>query len=259
MLPTLFYFYASIFILGLLIGSFLNCVAYRLEVNQSFLKGRSYCPHCKHTLAWYDLFPVLSFVWLGGKCRYCHEKVSWQYPVVELVTGGMFLLVALTVPWASFIFLAYLLYITASLIVIFIYDVKHYLIPDAVLFPAIIVTIGYQLIFNLHFFLYTSLWASLGATVFFTAIFLVSRGAWMGFGDCKLAILLGLMLGFPGILVGLFLAFFLGAIIGLFVMVLKKKGLKSELPFAPFLITGTFIALLWGQQIVDWYLHFFIF
>src|ERR1700733_9360461 len=80
-------------ILGLIIGSFLNCVTYRIEQESSFLKGRSYCPNCKHTLAWYDLVPVFSFLWLGGKCRYCHQKISWQYPLVEIATALLFLLV----------------------------------------------------------------------------------------------------------------------------------------------------------------------
>jgi len=160
--------------------------------------------------------------------------------------------------------LCFMLYVSCSMIVIFVYDLKHYLIPDNVLFPAIIITFMYRLFSGVfignweleigHFLL-----AALIASGFFLSIFLISRGKWMGFGDVKLAILLGLVLGFPNILVALFLSFFFGAIIGIILMSLKKKGLKSEVPFGPFLIAGTIIALFWGSQIVSWYTHFVLF
>src|SRR3989339_853687 len=188
--------YLFTFLLGVCIGSFLNCVVYRLESKKS-LAGRSFCPHCKHILSWKDLIPVLSFLFLKGKCRYCKEKISWQYPAVEVATG---------------------------LIFFFIYDLKHYLIPDKVLFPAIFITLIFRLIFISGFLNY--LLAVLIASGFFLAIFLVSGGKWMGFGDVKLAILMGLLLGFPNILVALFLAFFLGAIIGTAGMIFKRNILK---------------------------------
>lgn len=268
-----------IFLLGLIIGSFLNCVIYRLEKEET-LKGRSYCPKCKHTLHWLDLIPVFSFLFLGRKCRYCKAKISWQYPAVEVSTGILFLLVfwSLGFGWSlglgiwDFIKLCFMFYVSCSMIVIFVYDLKHYLIPDKILFPAIGITFVYRIfevlnfggwdlfgIWDLEFWisapLINYLIASLLATAFFFSIFIVSRGQWMGFGDVKLAILLGLILGFPNILAGLFLAFFFGAIIGIGAIFLQKKGLKSEIPFGPFLITGTFIAMLWGQEIVYRYVN----
>lgn len=250
-----------VFILGLSIGSFLNCVIYRLEKEESFVKGRSYCPHCKHQLIWLDLIPVASFLLLQGKCKYCHGKISIQYPLIEILTGLIFLLVFNLQPSifniAGMINLVFLLYIASALIIIFVYDLKYYLIPDNVLFPAIIVTFLYRL------FYISLIWNYLLAIIiafgFFLFIFLISKGKWMGFGDVKLAILLGLLLGFPNILVGLFLSFFLGAIIGISLIILNKKGLKSEMPFAPFLIMGTFVAMFFSQQIIQWYLQFFIF
>jgi prepilin signal peptidase PulO-like enzyme (type II secretory pathway) len=154
--------------------------------------------------------------------------------------------------------LVFLLYVSSSLALIFVYDVRHYLIPDSVLLPAIVVAMMYQAVVQLEFFVGNSLWAALGAFSFFAAIFFISKGEWMGFGDAKLAVLLGLILGFPSILLALFLAFFFGAIIGVVTMAYRGKGLKSQMPFAPFLILGTFVSLFWGNQIMDWYLSFFI-
>ncbi len=258
----LFIFYIFVGLLGLVIGSFLNCVIYRLEKEES-LRGRSYCPHCNHTLSWKDLFPVLSFVFLRGKCRYCHKKISIQYPVVEISTGLIFLLIFnFQFPVFSFINLIFLFYIASALMVIFVYDIKHYVIPDAVLLFAIAITFACQLIFETHFLLFNSLWAALGAFLFFWVIYFFSKEKWMGFGDCKLAVLLGLLLGFPKIIAGLFLAFLFGAIIGISLMILSlpagkgKISLKSQLPFAPFLIVGTYVAMFFGNHIIQWYLHF---
>jgi len=244
-------------------------------------------------LSWQDLFPVFSFLFLKGKCRYCKKSISWQYPIVELTAGLLFLLIFnfQFFPIASlsrildgyavgtifqFLNLIFLFYITSALIIIFIYDFKHYLIPDKALFPAIAIAFFYRLfeIFNFGhrdlfgiwslgfgFFapLLTYFFAILISSGLFLLIFLISKGRAMGFGDVKLAVLMGLLLGFPNVLVALFLAFLFGAIIGVILMVLEKKSLKSEIPFGPFLITGTFMALFWGQQIINWYLHVFLF
>jgi len=246
-----------VFVFGLCVGSFLNCFIYRLEQKKK-ITGRSFCPHCKHTLEWIDLVPVLSFLFLRGKCRYCGKKISIQYPLVEIATGLIFLLILnLKFEILNFIDLAFWFYIASSLIIIFIYDLKHYLIPDKVLFPAIIITFFYNLFVN--FSLITNfLIAVVIASGFFLTIFLVSKGKWMGFGDVKLAVLMGLLLGVKNVLVALFLAFFLGAVISIILIILNRKKLKSEIPFGPFLIAGTFLAMIWGQQIVLWYLNMFI-
>lgn len=257
-------YYIFIFLLGLSMGSFLNCVIYRLEKEEK-LTGRSYCPQCKHRLIWIDLVPVCSFLFLKGKCRYCHKKISIQYPFVEIGTGILFLFIAqflisheLSITnFQDVARLCFIWYVSCSMIIIFAYDIKHYIIPDKVLFPTIIITFLYQLIFNSTLIINYIL-AGLGVAAFFCVIFIVSKGTWIGFGDCKLAVLLGLLLGFPDILTGLFLAFLFGVIIGLILMYYKKKGLKSEVPFAPFLISGTFLAMLFGDNIVQWYLGLFL-
>ncbi|TSC95044.1 MAG: leader peptidase (prepilin peptidase) / N-methyltransferase [Parcubacteria group bacterium Licking1014_1] len=296
-------FYIFIFLFGLCIGSFLNCVIYRTELQEnmpkgspqrkvlSSLRGRSFCPKCKEQLRWQDLIPIFSFLFLRGKCRYCHKKVSIQYPLIELITGLLFLLIfdhsterfALvlgqnTQGLEHFGFLAlslgFLFYIVSSFIIIFVYDLKHYIIPDKVLFPAIIITFLYRLFENLKINSLIGNWklkienfatisnfllAALIAAGFFFAIFLISNGKWIGFGDVKLAILMGFFLGLPNVLAALFLAFFFGAIISIMLMVFGKKGLKSEIPFGPFLIAGTFIATLWGKEIIQWYFNLFNF
>ncbi len=241
-----------VFIFGVCIGSFLNCFIYRLEEGKT-LKGRSFCPSCKHELSWLDLFPIFSFLFLRGKCRYCNKKISIQYPLVEIATGVLFVLVS---SFFSPISTVFLFYITAVLVIIFVYDLKHFIIPDKVLLPAIIITFIYQLVFNFKL-VPNLIIASLIASGFFLLIFLISRGKWMGFGDVKLAVIMGLVLGLPNVLTALFLAFFFGAIIGVILMVFERKSLKSEIPFGPFLIMGTFIAMLFGSQIIQWYLNFF--
>ena len=269
------FLYLFVFLFGLIVGSFLNCVIYRMEMRDKggitsfsqgrpqrkafgFLRGKSYCPHCKHTLSWQDLIPVFSFLFLRGKCRYCKKPISLQYPLVEIATGILFLLISLLVLDTNT--LIYLMIIGCFLIIIFVYDLKHFIIPDKVVFPAIIIA----LIFNFSVFgrqagswQYSILTAA-AAAGFFLFIVLVSRGKWMGVGDIKLVFLMGLLLGFPYILVALFFSFLIGAIIGIGLILAKRKTMKSEVPFGPFLAIGTFIALFLGEIIINWYWNLFI-
>jgi len=250
--------YLFIFIFGLIIGSFLNCVIFRIEKNEKFLFSRSYCPNCKHQLNWRDLIPIFSFLFLKGKCRYCKKKISIQYPLVEIFTGILFVLFVLffeiRFPIIDIREIGFLI-IIPFLVVIFVYDLKHFIIPDKVIYPAIVIALIYNLqrcdlLGRSHL-----LFSALGAAAFFGAIVLISRGKWMGIGDIKLAFLMGLVLGFPNILAALFLAFFLGAIIGIGLIIFNRKTLKSEVPFGPFLVTGTLAALFWGEAIINWYLN----
>jgi len=266
-------FYVAVFIFGLAIGSFLNCVIYRLEQGKSFLKGRSFCPYCKKVLGFWDLIPVFSFLFLKGKCRYCGKKISLQYPVVEIITGVLFVLILnyeLRImnyeifDFGNVINLLFLVLSSSFLILIFVYDLKHYIIPDRVIYPAILIAFFYCLIklfysfsgFNLEMFY--SFLSAFGAGLFFFIIVFISKGKWMGIGDIKLAFFMGLLLGFPNILAALFFAFLIGAIIGVGLVLLKKKGMKSEVPFGPFLVAGTFIALFWGSEIINWYWNLII-
>lgn len=253
-----------VFLFGLEIGSFLNCVIYRLEKNESFISGRSYCPKCRHQLSWQDLIPILSFLELRGRCRYCKKAISLQYPLVELATGILFLLIFhfqfSIFNFQAFLATGYSLLISCFLIIIFVYDLKHYIIPDEIIYPAIAIALIFnsQFLISKQFSVFNhAILSALGASAFFLTIFLISRGKWLGFGDVKLAFFMGLFLGFPNILVSLFLAFFIGAIIGMGLILSKKKTIKSEVPFGPFLVTGTFLALFWGRALINWYLNLF--
>jgi leader peptidase (prepilin peptidase)/N-methyltransferase len=278
-------FYFIIFLFGLAIGSFLNSIIYRLQTGESFLIQRSYCPNCKKSLGWQDLIPLLSFIFLKGKCRYCQGKISWQYPLVEFATGLLFvfifyqnmafLLSGFFDPWI--IKTSFLLVISCFLIIIFVSDLKYYIIPDKVIYPAIGTAFLYQLFGNWKYEpvvslpviapqlreignlepLINPLLSAVLASAFFLLIVLVSRGKWMGWGDPKLAFFMGLFLGFPNILVSLFLAFLIGAIMGVGLIISGRKTLKSEVPFGPFLIVGTFIAFFWGGALINRYLSLF--
>ena len=244
-----------VFFLGLSVGSFLNCLIYRLSVSEK-PEGRSYCPKCKHKLSYKDLVPVLSYIFLLGKCRYCKKRISLEYPLVELLTGALFLF--------SFLFLGisveliYLLIVLFFLILIFVYDLKHYIIPDFANFSLI----GLSFVYLLYTFFIESdlqillygVYSALGAFLFFFSLFYFTKGKGMGFGDVKYVVFMGLFLGFPEIVVGLFISFLLGAIIGLILIAVKKKKIKSQVPFAPFLIIGTLAAYFYGAEIIELYL-----
>jgi len=256
----MFIIYLIVFIFGTFIGSFLNCVIYRIENNLSFLKGRSFCPHCKHKLGFFDLFPIFSFIFLKAKCRYCGKKISIQYPLIEIITGLLFLLIFVYFQFSTINFL-YLLIVSSLLLILFVYDLKHYIIPDKVIYLLIGITFFYQLIYNfqvINFNFWPFLFSAFGAAGFFFLIWFFSKGKCMGFGDVNLTFFMGLFLGWPNILVALFSAFFIGAIIGIGLIVSGKKKLKSQVPFGPFLITGTFLALFWGQNLINWYLDFLL-
>lgn len=253
----------ALFIFGLIIGSFLNAIIYRLEKSESALKGRSYCPHCKHILSWQDLIPILSFTLLKGKCRYCKKKISVQYPLVEVGTAVLFLLIfnlqfSSLNEFSIFQFSKFLqlLVVSSLLVILFVYDLRKYILPDVILLPAIAVVGIWKLIEhwslkieNLEPLL-NPLFAAILAGAFFFALFWFSRGRAMGFGDVKLAVFMGLFLGWPNVLFALFVAFVVGAIIGVGLIAFEKKGLKSEIPFGPFLIAGTFVALFLNSSIV---------
>lgn len=250
-------FYFFVFLLGLAVGSFLNVVICRLRSGEGIITTRSHCPYCRKTLKWFDLIPVVSFILTGGRCRYCRKKISWQYPLVELATGILFVIVILQ-SLNPALTIYYLLLISA-LIVVFTFDLKHLIIPNPVVYPAIGLVFFFNLISGLisdsfFFWAYGFLTAAVVGGIFFLFVSL-SDGQWMGMGDVKLAFLMGLVLGWPNILPALLIAFISGALIGLILIALKKKTLKSQLPFGPFLSAATIVALLWGNQLINWYLN----
>lgn len=239
-----FLYSLPLFFLGLFFGSFFGVLVDRLPFGKNVISGRSVCDYCKKPLKWYDLFPVLSFLALGARCRYCHKKLSWFYPIIELTTGLLF-----SMPSIANYQLLFTLFILSCFIVIFFTDLKYGIIPDVVVFPAIVVTIFY-LFLNLKSLILNHAAAGLGAFLFFLFLFLITKQRGMGFGDVKLSFLLGLILGFPLILVSLYVAFLTGAAVSIILILVRRYSLKSSVPFGPFLIVGTLVALFWGSNLL---------
>jgi leader peptidase (prepilin peptidase) / N-methyltransferase len=258
-----------IFLLGLFIGSFLNVLADRLPRNETVIRGRSHCEKCKRELAWFDLIPLLSFILLKGKCRYCRVRLSSYYPIVEFTTGIFFTLTTFFIlngsqfPISNFQFsinyqlivsLFYYLIIVSSLIVVFFADLKYGIIPDKVIFPAMIISFLY-LILNTKYLILSHLLSAIGACLFFLLLFLITRGKGMGFGDVKFAFLMGLVLGFPNIIISLYIAFLTGAIVGIILIIWRKKRIiGTSIPFGPFLVLGTFLAIFLGNFLFQGFL-----
>ena len=247
-----------LFLFGISIGSFINAAVFRLREDKSVVLDRSRCPKCGHILSWYELIPLLSFLIQRGRCRACKQKISWQYPLAELVAGLIFVFIYYQFPTLNSQYvnfqLWYLFLIFSALLFIFIFDLKYYIIPNRALYPLIAIV----LLHNLFAFSSTeNLWRLLAiapAAGFVLILYLISRGTWIGFGDVKFGIFMGLFLGWPAVLVALFLSYLLGALIGGLLMFLGSKTLKSQVPFGPFLIAGTFIAFFYGEQMIKWYL-----
>jgi leader peptidase (prepilin peptidase)/N-methyltransferase len=248
------------FILGTIIGSFLNVVIFRYNTHRSF-GGRSGCMVCQKQLSWYELFPIFSFLFLKGRCSGCHTKIFIQYPIVEFITGILFALLFLKFQNTFFVdtvgFTAVFAFygaVFSLLLVIAVYDLKHKIIPDM-----LALVLGVLSFAGLFFFVdysfvphFPSMLEFLAGPIIalpFALIWLLSRGKWMGLGDAKLAISFGWLLGIAYALSGLVLAFWLGAIVGLFLLAFSKThGMKSEIPFAPFLVLGLMLVFLFGWQ-----------
>lgn len=244
-------------ILGLIIGSFLNAVVYRLNAVESLLE-RSHCPHCKKTVRWFDNLPLLSFIVLSARCRDCGEKISWQYPIVEASTGIMFALIGKyffdAAIFSSWILTAYFLIVFSILMIIFVYDFKYMEIPMLVLWIGIGVSLAYFIFVDWQNFRFFSsimdlrtISGILGGVVaggFFYALAAYSKETWMGYGDAYLGFLTGMVVGWSNILFALMLSFAIGALVSVGLIMMSKKTMKSQVPFAPFLITGTFLVLI---------------
>lgn len=248
-----------VFGLGLIIGSFLNVVILRLNTGRSIATGRSACTRCSTTLSWYELVPVFSFLGLRGKCKSCKAPISPQYPLVELITAIVFVLVytqtvlayqGVLLAGVSFVGSA----IVASLvIVIMVYDLRHTIIPQKIVYPFIIVSflsIFWKAAVVPGFMIIPAIIAGplLAAPFFFLWFF--SKGKAMGKGDMKLALGIGWLVGIAGSITVFLLSFWIGAIVGmLLITVSRRYGMKSEIPFAPFLILALALVTVGGISI----------
>ncbi|MDB4939856.1 MAG: hypothetical protein JWO40_281 [Candidatus Doudnabacteria bacterium] len=252
------------FIFGSIIGSFLNVLILRLPVEKT-LNGRSHCMQCKHQLNALDLVPILSFVFLRGKCRYCKKPFSHRYFYIEVITGLLFALCfAKLFPINSLEYLILLksFFISAVLMVVFMIDYEHFLILDKVVIFASVVLILFNLAIDiaLHSLWFNSLTlngllAALGLFLFFGGLYYISKGRWIGFGDVKFSFVLGLATVFPIIVINILLAFMIGSVVGLVLMASKTKKLQSEIPFGTFLAISCMITVLYGSELINWYLR----
>ena len=246
-------------ILGIIIGSFLNVVILRYNTGKG-ISGRSGCLSCNKKLHWHELVPIISFLFLKGRCVGCKSKISWQYPLVEIFTGIVFVAIFLKQiqvfyfsPMLAVIGLLFYLIICSLLIVIFVYDFRHTIIPNGLVYAFSILAFVYHIIqtpvdllFKMPYLLDT-----LSGFIFFIPFFCLwyfSKGRWIGLGDGKLVLGIGFLLGFVSGLSAIILSFWIGAIFSILIMLMDRLNrgrhnitIKSEIPFAPFLIIGTLI------------------
>ncbi|MES2971665.1 MAG: prepilin peptidase [Patescibacteria group bacterium] len=284
-------------LLGLCFGSFVNALVWRLHKQEeeqtvgsrqlvakkakkstklsansypliakdlSILKGRSMCVHCKHVLAWYDLFPVISWISLLGKCRYCHKPISCQYPIVELATAFLFVFSylfwpsILHSPFSILQFCMWLVFLVGFMALI-VYDLRWMLLPDRIVKPLQLLAGIYVL--NQAIMLGGGWSSLLGAAIgvlcsagLFYLLYQISDGRWIGGGDVKLAVVLGLILGGPlNILLMIFIASSIGSILAIPLIILGKARQNTRIPFGPLLIVATCIVYLFGAVLAEWY------
>lgn len=274
-------YFGFLFIFGLAVGSFINAFEYRLKNNIDFVKERSKCPKCKHVLSPIDLVPLFSYIFLRGRCRYCEKPVSRQYPIVEFIAGTLFLLsgwyVSTTLhsyglsAYVEMILFALLFgHFFAFFLFLAVYDVKHQIVSNRVIYPAIIAALVANAviaaamqwseirIINDMFPNYSIAWNMLGSVLGGFFIFLIiffTGGKGMGGGDFKLVIFMGLVLGLGRLIIAVYIAVILGAVGGIIWGVVKNNGKirGMKLPFALFLSIGAVISYIWGQHIIDYY------
>ncbi len=275
-----------LFVFGAAIGSFLNVVAVRYD-GEKFLfstkaiGGRSHCPHCKKTLQWYELIPLASFAIQGGKCRNCKAHISWRYPIMELLSAAIFVFVPF---FLSSVSLSSLSFVSLSLVWVFAFelllliayiDLLLTIIPDELNIALAVVALV-EIILSIHAFgaanqssfgpfasvfgLQSNIWinhivAAVFGVAFFGAIVGATRGRGMGMGDAKLALPLGLLFGWPDILIIAMIAFVIGGAYGLIAITAGRKTMKSAVPFGPFLVIASTIAFFAGTGLFNWYFH----
>jgi leader peptidase (prepilin peptidase)/N-methyltransferase len=246
-----------IFVLGLIVGSFSNVCIYRIPRNESIIYPASHCPKCRSKIKPVDNIPLLSFILLKGRCRNCKSKISIQYPVVELITGLIYLIIYLTYA-LSVQTLIYIILSSALIIIAFI-DLNEQIVPDVISLPGIV--IGFIISFFVPYISFIN--SALGVAVGGGIILIIGLGGSvifkkeaMGGGDVKLAAMIGAFLGWRYIIISLFLGFFLGALAGIFLIISKIKSREDVVPFGPFIVLGSLITLLWGEKIINWYIGF---
>lgn len=255
---------AVLFIIGAAVGSFASVVIYRLHSKKKgIFLGKSQCAECETPLSSVDLVPIISYLTLRGKCRYCSKEISYMYPLLELVMGALFALLFLKFPFFDSalhfsginlgMYLLYAFY-TFALICTFFYDLHYVKISDEILLPAILIAFIATIATPHTPHIFDALIGAGIAVAFFGLQILISRGTWIGMGDLRVGALMGAILGWQLTIVALFLSYLIGSIVAIIVAVKKKKFTGVKIPFAPLLVTGTFVTIFFGKEIMQWYL-----
>lgn len=230
------------FILGLCFGSFINMLVYRTAERCDIHKKRSFCDHCGKQLNWWNNIPIFSFLFQKGKSQCCGKKLDYSYPIVELVTGLLFVMVGR--PQGSPLHLIVGLAVVVLVVYSAVYDAKTMYLPDWSTWALIALAI-----INIRYI--SNVYAAIGASGFLFLLYKITKGKGMGLGDVYLAVFMGLFLGWPKIMVAFYVAFIVGAIFGIILLILKKKKFKSEVPFGPFLLLGTMISWYFGNFVIN--------
>ncbi len=247
--------YLIIFLLGLSVGSFLNSWIWRVRENFRITSGRSMCPICRRQLHWYENIPVLSFLALRGKCLTCKNPIPIHYTLVEIGTAILFVLLArhtLNHPVENYLYFLRNIIFLILLTVVFVYDALYQEILSEIVWLGSLIGVFFNI--YLDYSITSMLLGAVFISGFFLLQFAVSKGRWIGGGDVRLGVMMGLWLGWPVSLAALFIAYISGAVVSLALLVLKKKTLKSATPFGTYLAMATLICVVWGDRIVDWYM-----
>lgn len=266
------YIYGIVTVFGFMIGSFLNVVIVRWPEEKSIVLPPSACPSCGYVIRWYDNIPILSYLFLMGKCRQCKKRISIRYPLIEFITGIFSLVTFLrftgsvnAIVWINIV--EYLIYFSfvAGLIVITVIDFDHHLIPDSVSLPAVPIGIIGTFFLN-QYNTGFSLWKDclLGAFLGAGSLWLVRHIYWlirrqegMGFGDVKMMAMIGAFLGYhPALLFVIFASSLIGSIVGISAAIFKKEGFQYEMPYGPFLAIASLLFLFFGDNLVSYLLPF---
>lgn len=235
-------------IYGIVIGSFLNVVILRVPAGESITFDRSHCPHCGYQLKWYDLFPVLSYLALGGRCRKCKTSISVQYPLIELLNGAAYVGLYFILGLQPMTVVACLVF--STLLCVFVIDWRHYIIPNGLVITLLVLGIAASIIQGDYF---NHIIGFFAVSLILLMIALIVPGG-MGMGDVKLMAAAGLLLGWQKVILALMLGAIIGSLIGVGLIVTKVKSRKDQIPFGPYLSIGIMLSMLIGDLVIQWYL-----
>lgn len=251
-------FYLFLTLLGLVVGSFVGMLTYRLPRRLSIC-GHSFCDKCKKNIPWYQNIPIFYYLLSWGRCGACGKRIHWRYPVIEVVTAAVF--VATGYLWLppqagnlnlGVLSLPFFILLTTCYISLIIIDLEFQILPDEILLGLAFLLLLYLLLSPSPMF-FVNILSGFSVFVFFLLLHILTRGRGMGFGDVKMVFLLGGLLGFPGIFVWLFLSFLTGAAIGIILLLLGRAKLGRPIPFGPFLLACAWVTMFWGAEISQWY------